>query len=203
MKIFKLTAVTLALGMASPSNAALVAYTDRALFESALASFTVDSFDGIAQNSNPSYVRNDFTFSTASGAGSFGCINHAGCGDNSVLGFDSAYLWNYGTRYASGNVFTFNAPVYGLGFDYTAPTGYPEATPTIEGVTATLNTGFFGVISDVALSSFTLEQNVDFMLTDNITYGRQLSAVPVPAAVWLFGSGIAGLAAFARRRKSF
>ena len=26
--------------------------------------------------------------------------------------------------------------------------------------------------------------------------------VPVPAAVWLFGSGLAGLAAVARRRKS-
>jgi hypothetical protein len=29
----------------------------------------------------------------------------------------------------------------------------------------------------------------------------QVSAVPVPAAVWLFGSGLIGLAAVARRKK--
>jgi len=28
-----------------------------------------------------------------------------------------------------------------------------------------------------------------------------MSPVPVPAAVWLFGSGLLGLAGFARRRK--
>lgn len=40
-------------------------------------------------------------------------------------------------------------------------------------------------------------------LTGNHGYLATLttSPVPVPAAIWLFGSGIAGLAAFARRRK--
>ena len=33
-------------------------------------------------------------------------------------------------------------------------------------------------------------------------YTGDISAVPVPAAVWLFGSGLIGLAGFARRRKA-
>lgn len=40
----------------------------------------------------------------------------------------------------------------------------------------------------------------NFYLTG--TVGAAVSAVPVPAAVWLFGSGLIGLAGVARRRKS-
>ena len=40
----------------------------------------------------------------------------------------------------------------------------------------------------------------NFFLTG--TVGAAVSAVPVPAAVWLFGSGLLGLAGVARRRKS-
>jgi len=40
----------------------------------------------------------------------------------------------------------------------------------------------------------------------NYTYGhalvRDISAVPVPSAVWLFGSGLVGLVGFARRKKA-
>lgn len=41
--------------------------------------------------------------------------------------------------------------------------------------------------------------NVDMDVTGN-TLGVDLQPVPVPAAVWLFGSGLMGLAAIARRR---
>jgi hypothetical protein len=37
---------------------------------------------------------------------------------------------------------------------------------------------------------------------DNFTYNEAVSAVPVPAAVWLFGSGIIGLVGFSRRKKA-
>lgn len=40
--------------------------------------------------------------------------------------------------------------------------------------------------------------NVDF---DNITITTDVSAVPVPAAVWLFGSGLVGLVGMARRKR--
>ncbi len=44
--------------------------------------------------------------------------------------------------------------------------------------------------------------NVAFELFLTGTVGAAVSAVPVPAAVWLFGSGLLGLAGVARRRKS-
>ena len=37
---------------------------------------------------------------------------------------------------------------------------------------------------------------------DNITITTDVSAVPVPAAVWLFGSGLLGLVGVARRKKA-
>jgi len=37
---------------------------------------------------------------------------------------------------------------------------------------------------------------------DNVTWQQTSSVVPVPAAVWLFGSGLLGLVGVARRRKS-
>ena len=37
---------------------------------------------------------------------------------------------------------------------------------------------------------------------DNVTISADVSAVPVPAAVWLFGSGLLGLVGVARRKKA-
>ncbi len=40
------------------------------------------------------------------------------------------------------------------------------------------------------------------VLIDNVSITAEVGAVPVPAAVWLFGSGLLGLVGVARRRKS-
>ena len=42
----------------------------------------------------------------------------------------------------------------------------------------------------------------DTTLTISYVYEDQVSTVPVPAAVWLFGSGLIGLVGFARRKKA-
>jgi len=40
------------------------------------------------------------------------------------------------------------------------------------------------------------------MANTTIAYNLEITAVPVPAAVWLFGSGLIGLVGFARRKKA-
>jgi hypothetical protein len=54
--------------------------------------------------------------------------------------------------------------------------------------------GFFSGLTQTTLESWNLSAN------GALTYGA-VSAVPVPAAVWLFGSGLMGLVGVARRRK--
>lgn len=51
-----------------------------------------------------------------------------------------------------------------------------------------------GAVEITAMSDWTLTND------GTLTYG--VSAVPVPAAVWLFGSGLLGLAGIARRKKA-
>ena len=57
----------------------------------------------------------------------------------------------------------------------------------------------WGAVNSSAITSVTFRvtgvQNMDSII-DNIT-----AVVPVPAAVWLFGSGLLGLVGIARRKK--
>jgi len=62
---------------------------------------------------------------------------------------------------------------------------------------------FSGIASDYITGVVTELPNVwTLTSTGQLTYAAAPSAVPVPAAVWLFGSGLLGLASIARRRKA-
>lgn len=61
---------------------------------------------------------------------------------------------------------------------------------------ASMNDTFGAGFSTADLGSWMLSSNGE------LTYGQPVSAVPVPAAVWLFGSGLVGLVGIGRRRKS-
>ena len=64
------------------------------------------------------------------------------------------------------------------------------------------------VMSDLTLNlsplqdSFTFDGAADGIGNPFVVYGHAVSSVPVPAAVWLFGSGLLGLVGVARRKKS-
>lgn len=178
------------------ASASVITYTDRTAFQAALASFTVDSLNGIQQYSKSgNIVRSGYTINTPL---MYGCVNHIGCGNNAGIGFDSSYLWNY----QGLDTFTFASAVNGFGFDYANPTCCSSGTkPVLNGINATNTSGFFGIISSTALTSFTLDQIGSYMLIDNITFGSGTpSSVPEPSSIFLLGLGLLGLG-FARKRK--
>ncbi len=107
------------------------------------------------------------------------------------------------TTWNGGSSFTFNWSGH---HDGTPPTGsgvcnFDSSSPD----------GTYCVGTDVALHAPDQVDEYNFQLdwvggggTVTLTgnhYPGSVSAVPVPATAWLFGSGIAGLAAVARRRK--
>ena len=60
---------------------------------------------------------------------------------------------------------------------------------------------FLGLVSDSPFTSvdihFATRRGSDGVLIDDLQY----AVVPVPAAVWLFGSGLLGLIGISRRKK--
>ncbi|HER27244.1 MAG TPA: hypothetical protein ENI69_09060 [Rhodospirillales bacterium] len=196
-----LTAMLATFLWTSASEASLVSYTDRATFEAALSPFSVDNLDGIAPGFNQEYIRSDFTINAIGGFSIYGCINQGACGDNSAKGFDNAYLWNYG----GDETYTFGAAVNGFGFDYDNPVAFSGSHAIIEGLISPSEAGFFGVISDVALSVFAATNNGSKLIIDNITYGTTgtngVSVVPLPPSAILFGTALLGLAGLRRRKR--
>jgi len=77
--------------------------------------------------------------------------------------------------------------------DYLVPFQF---NPSPDIASARGNNGF--TTSDVwgQLATFTIDRS-----TSTVSWA-QFSAVPVPAAVWLFGSGLIGLIGIARRKKA-
>ncbi len=86
----------------------------------------------------------------------------------------------------------------------------------------TISNGFSGIVDFLAADAgFGAVDYVEFFFTDfytlkpssfgdttlefewdNIVIGTEISAVPVPAAVWLFGTGIVGLLSIGRRKQT-
>lgn len=181
-------------GFSLSAQAATVTYTDRTAFENALSSFTVDSLDGITQYYHSSDARLGYSIASPS---MYGCINHAGCGNNSSIGFDNSYLWHY----TGDDVFTFDTAINGFGFDFNSPVGYGPISPIVQGITAMTTSGFFGIISDEAFNTVTVNQTSSYMLMDNVTFGGADASVPVPATLPMLLAALLGGASIARRSR--
>ena len=75
-----------------------------------------------------------------------------------------------------------------------------------ERIDAAITTGFFGFTSDVAFTDVLLEAdhviNAESYTLDNMVYEQQITQNPIPAAVWLFGTGLLGLMGWSRKSQT-
>jgi hypothetical protein len=212
----------LQIGMAGNALAATV-YTDRSLFEAALMSSTVEDFESYTPFGNPDaspalpdgltdWAGNDFSLSATPGAIKIldapypiadpEVVNTTSGGDNFL------YLDTDKGLVGSETVFSLYTPADAFGFNYTGvfepgttfmisigldnfdlELNNPEASPL-----------FWGVLGLGSFSEITLTTSTDSGYgVDDVIFG---SAVPLPPALWLFGSGLLALASAAMRKKA-
>jgi len=124
---------------------------------------------------------------------SFDAIELAGdnTGIFNIIAFDSAY----------------NSDITGFGVDYTAAAGYlgqQQINSGAAGSTVNLNQSIFANIKAFAIFydgyNYTPSDGTDWdIVVDNINVSA-VSAVPVPAAAYLFGTGLIGLVSLGRKK---
>jgi len=115
-------------------------------------------------------------------------INFLGGVDNPIYTSD---LGAFNTLFAGFNqaiMYTFNV------YNQNGLDANPDALPIASGATR----GGFNYTTEILASPFiAIDQSGNIVGSGNAVH---VSAVPVPAAVWLFGSGLLALAGFARRK---
>lgn len=160
---------------------------------------------------------------TATGSGL--CITGAGCFggpiNDSVDGPETKSHWANGP---TGITYTFDALVLGAlptsaGLVWTDGAGditfeaYDAANALIDSLTLTGRADgvfngttdedtFFGVTNAGGISRLFVRNTSGGIEVDHLQYGGDVSAVPVPAAAWLFGTALIGLVGFVKRRKT-
>ncbi len=193
----------------------VILYTDLTAFNSAANTAIID-FEGIVLDNEvsppaDSITINDIVFTTdplQASARIFG---------KDVGGTDSAlFVANNGNNIIidlslTGSAITATGGIFG---DYNGPSGQQVQFNIYNPLGVQIDTQlvdygdmrlggektFFGWIADGAdeIGKIELVGDIRFSALDDFQYG---TVVPVPAAVWLFGSGLIGLIGFARRKQ--
>ncbi len=200
-----------------PAQSAMM-YMDRTLFSSTLGSSITDGYD------NPPYME-DF-YNNAAMSAVFGETVYQSTGfteTNTVSGSGDSRHYCSGCNgsflldFTSTSVGT-SAGVFGVGFDVfgdenvfgtTAFVTFGDGT-TMNYAIPDASTGefpFWGITDSLLIASIHFggldgaPTQVTRMALDNLTIGAMgdMSPIPVPAAIWLFGSALLGLAGFRRR----
>ena len=105
--------------------------------------------------------------------------------------------------FTDSSIFNFSLTFSSAGVQETIEL-YDDADALLASVSSPNVNGFFGLTSDVAIDYVIIRNGIfpdvgnDRFFIDNLSAD---TVVPVPAAVWLFSAGLAGLLGFARRNK--
>jgi len=130
----------------------------------------------------------------------------------------------YNEYHGNDDFIYFNAPTTVNSFDlnampwegYTTSTNNQLEISFLDSSSNVLNTGVYDLtaytdwsnwltvvvnLSNVSVMRFTASGPSAWPSVDNIVINENISNVPVPAAVWLMGSGLLGLMGFSRKNK--
>ena len=127
-----------------------------------------------------------------------GYTNSFNSGSNTITEHNESFKWD------GWSSFTISVAANEiLDFSFTSATAH--ALTPVDNASSTSLEGL-GIMTDGDMSELVLAYNDNALGTGDADYDDMLvraefSAVPVPAAVWLFGSGLLGLIGIARRRK--
>jgi hypothetical protein len=200
---------------AVPAGAATMTFSDRTTWETAAggASYTVD-FNGVASDTSFSGAAYDAGPFTLEAIGT-GLVTWTGKLDASP--FESGGFWaTDATTYALmetdfGNLtneMVFDLPVLAWGADFvSALSGELLDLQLVDGGTETVqldvNTGFFGVTTDMAIAKIIFKSRLEDPGPNDEIFGMDnvsAAAVPEPSAVTLFGIGSLIVGAYISRR---
>lgn len=213
--LFTLAAVAAVAYASAPARADTLIFNSRAVFNTAATNLTNIDFEGIAATNSVANFSSPLTLQGATFSGSpTGMVSVLDSGF-----FAPLFQFNSGAV-LGGFAFievTLPAGITAIGTDLmsTNPSGSPFQVVLATGETFVVNTplrperGFFGIVTDVAIASirFTSQpagpnQSAGIPLLDNFSFGQaQAAPVPEPATIVLLGTGLAGIAARARRRR--
>jgi len=160
-------------------------------------------FSGTAENDGGTYD-GYFTYDTAGlDLNGKNEIDHVAFGENDVpgAGFGTELLFNYDFTNGSGS---FDETVAGVG-ELTFSSGNLVSYVIGGYVNGIFRVNFadfddFFVCSECQYSSFFTPDLADIKIYPSTQSVHEISAVPLPAGVWVFGAGLLGLAGLKKRK---
>lgn len=205
--LFSVTLTVVLSSISMLSNAAIISYSDRSTWQIASGGGSSDILDNLDSGSGGGGFIDRGTYTST------GTAQNAFPNGNGTTTIDGTGYIRYLLNSTTFGTLTFDDPIFSLGFDINPHSGSLGALVSvdIDGLALTSYmlpgtdvNGFVGFISDTAFTTFTITSLTDaWHGVDNLeAFSAAASPVPVPAALWLFGSGLLGLVGVARRRKA-
>jgi len=188
MKKILLTSVILALSLSATANAAVLTFDDIS---------NTTAYEGIANgygglNWNMQVINKDY---------------HPGSGYDLGTVSGNYTAWHYQPANVSitSGTFDFTGAYFASAWNSTMGIvleGWSAGSQLFSDTINVVNTGptWFGA-NYLGIDELRITSLGDQFVMDNFTYNESVSEVPVPAAVWLMGSGLLGLMGFSRKNK--